>query len=51
MTMRLPGRLSWVCLSSEDLMTKQRHHYIPRFYLKNFADPANQKIWLYNKTG
>lgn len=37
--------------SSEDLMTKQRHHYIPQFYLKNFADPANQKIWLYTKTG
>jgi len=32
-------------------MTKQRHHYIPRFYLKNFADPTNEMVWLYTKTG
>lgn len=29
---------------------KKRHHYIPRFYLNGFIDPANEPfIWIYRK--
>jgi Protein of unknown function (DUF4238) len=32
-------------------MTKRRHHYLPQFYLRNFADPNDEKVWIYTKQG
>lgn len=33
-------------------MTKRRHHYVPQFYLRNFADPKTDgKVWIYAWTG
>lgn len=30
------------------MSTPKRHHYLPQFYLKEFADPSD-KVWLYDR--
>jgi hypothetical protein len=33
-------------------MASRRHHFLPQFYLKNFADPnTDERIWRYPKEG
>jgi hypothetical protein len=28
---------------------KKRHHYLPEFYLRGFADPGSSSLWMYQK--
>jgi hypothetical protein len=33
-------------------MTKRRHHYLPQFYLRNFANSKDHRsVWVYSKAG